>query len=430
MNKHQVESEVARRADGGVIVEIGVGVGNGIVALRNGTELGRMLQIWAVDPFEDYTDLNGAHYGPDTEAGFRQTIDPFKDDIRYMRMKGVEAAQAWNRDIPVALVWVDLTDCLDNLKAIFDAWKDIIVPGGYIVFTGTEYAACGARLMADYTGWKQVDIDGQQVVSVLQKPTPKRAVFFICIGDNYVDEARFCAKSVKENMPSADCFLFSNRWDYQGFDHCVGLKARQSRSWYLDNTRYIQWVYKYLIQQGYSEMLLLDCDTYVCRPCDDIWYILQEADLAFGHSADRDNVRSIYGAPAAFTCPMIGVNLFKASEPCDEIIATWVNLYAANEGYYNGKDVSGNDQLAFRDALWKNKEGARYVVLPPEYACRHNFGVWVKGMVRIIHGRLPFMDKDLAWASRDINDDHTMRLWHPRWGKLWSVDKERAGEMG
>lgn len=427
MLKHDIEHEIARRADGGVIVEIGVGSGQGQVALHDGTTLGRMLMIYAIDPFADYTDLNGAHYGPSTEADFRLNIKPFQEKMRFRRMTGVEAGRTWDASVPVSLVWVDLTDDFESLKAIFDAWKDHIVPGGYIVFTGTEYAfrGCGAHLMQHYSGWHPVDLEGQNIVSILQKPPEKRAVFFICVGDQYIKEAQFCAKSVKANLPSASCIMFCNaEANPPGFDRVVHLPARCSHTWNLDNTRYIAWAYDWLVSAEYKSMLLLDCDTYVCQPCEDIWYTFLQADLAFGHSADRDNCVSLCGVPATFTTPMIGVNLFKASPACKAIIHDWVSLYAANEGFYGE-----NDQLPLRDVLWRNQANARYIVLPPEYACRHNFGVWVKGMVRIIHGRLPFMDRGLDWAAQAINDDHTMRLWHPRWGMLWSVQKERAGEM-
>lgn len=243
MNKHQIEHEMARRADGGVIVEIGVGVGNGLVELHKGTDLGRMLLIYAIDPFSEYDDLNGAHYGAETEKAFRQTIEPFKNDIRYLRLNGVEAGCSWNKEVPVSLVWVDLTDNFESLAAIFDAWKDKIVPGGYICFTGTEYTSrgCGASKMAEYSKWKQIDVEGQQIVSILQKPPSKRAVFFICIGEQYITEARFCAPSVKANLPSADVFLFTDHANpIDGFDYVIKLPPRCSKTWYLDNTRYIQ----------------------------------------------------------------------------------------------------------------------------------------------------------------------------------------------
>ena len=67
--------------------------------------------------------------------------------------------------------------------------------------------------------------------------------------------------------------------------------------------------------------------------------------------------------------------------------------------------------------------------LPPEYNCRANFGVWLKGWCRLMHGRLPLLDKTLEQEAEEINETVTMRLYHPRWGMLWSVDKERAGEM-
>src|SRR3990172_9676018 len=130
MNKHDLEREVARRADGGVIVEIGVGVGNGIKALYAGTQLGRMLRIFAVDPYVPYRDLNGAEYGPGSEAQFMALLasnPQLAKDVKFLKQDGVTAGKEWP-GYPVAMVWIDMTDPADTLREIALAWKPHIVP--------------------------------------------------------------------------------------------------------------------------------------------------------------------------------------------------------------------------------------------------------------------------------------------------------------
>lgn len=419
-------------ADGGVIVEVGVAAGDGVRALWSGTQRGRGLRIYAVDPFLPYTDLNGAHYGPDTGQAFAAMLaanPSVAKDVVHVPTDGIAAARQWP-GLPVALLWVDMTDPAANLLPIVNAWQDHIAPGGYVAVYNLEYEfrGCGARLAAqsllDSGGWRMVDIDGQDGAAVLQKALPRRAVFYIVHGDRYLSEAAASAASVRRYMRTADTVILCHagavvpgQWG-----RVLPVLKRTHRTWYCDSVAFTGQAMDLL--SDYDELLYLDSDTTLAWPCDDAWAVLQQADMAFGHSADRDNIQSIYGAPAAFTTPMIGVNFWRNDAKAREFVRCWLSLYEQHETFYGEQD-----QAPLRDLLWKNEMGMRYVVLPPEFACRHNFGCWLKGMARIMHGRLELMDKTLDQAAAEINGDHTMRLYHPRFGMLWSVAREQGGRM-
>jgi len=433
MNKHDLEQRIATLADGGVIAEIGVGVGNGIKALHAGTTLGRMLRIFAVDPYAPYRDLNGAEYGPDSEAQFMALLagnPQLAKDVTLLKQDGVTAGKEWP-GYPVAMVWIDMTDPADTLREIALAWKPHIVPGGYLCLNNLEYTfrGCGAREVSEYLlsfpGWHAVDIEGQQGAAILQRDTPRRAVFYVVNNDGFVKEAEISARSARRYLQSADTVLLCQPGaavDNATWCHVYPVMRRTHKTWYCDEVAYILRAME--LMEDYQELLYLDCDTILARSCDELWLVLQQAEFAFGHGAERDHNQSIYGAPAAFTTPMVGVNLFRNNARVREFARRWLALYEAHEAFYGE-----NDQYPLRDLLWTNEVGLRYVVLPGEFACRHNFGVSVKGMVRVMHGRLPNLDKTLEQAAAEINADHTMRLWHPRFGLLWSVNKEQAGEM-
>lgn len=431
MNKHDLEHRLAQMADGGVLVEIGVGNGNGLRAMWAGTRLGRQLPLYAVDPYEEYTDLNGAHYGPGVEAELHSLLsaDPLlARDVTPIKKDGATAGKEW-AGLPVAMVWIDMTDPVETLRPIVEAWLPHIVPGGYMAICNLEYESrgCGARQVTDYVrsleGWHRVDIEGQQVAGVLQKDYPRRCVLYLVYGDQYVTEAATSANSVRRYMRTADTVLFCHAGAAPGghWTHVQPTLKRQHKTWYCDSVMFLLQAMEAL---PYDEILHLDCDTILAHQADELWLILQEADLAFGYGGERDNNKSIYGAPAAFTTPMVGVNLYRNTPKVRAFVREWLRLYEQYEDFYGE-----NEQYPLRDLLWKNEMGMRYIVLPDEFACRYNFGCWAKGMVRVMHGRLPLLDKTLEQAAAEINSDHTMRLYHPRFGMLWSVEKERSGLM-
>jgi hypothetical protein len=404
-DRHQVEEWLAARAEGGVIVEIGCGYGNGVLALRRGNA---DLPIYGIDPYIDYKDVLGGTYGPDTLAEFQTNTQG--TGVIHVRQSSSAARPNWNT--PIALLWIDVSMAYDGLKAIFDDWENLVIPGGTIGIAGLSYEQLGTArvaMEAVASGAYDYALHEQDLVAVLKKKVePVRRACFYVVSDDYVDQAVYSAASVKEQT-GLETYLFvtDEAQSHPASDHIIQLPARKHEQWYVDSTRYMNFVINYL--SDYDELLYLDCDTYMARPCGEMFCLLEHYDMALGHACGRDVTLSAYKVPPSFTTLAVGVNLFRNNDRIKALFADWQEVYEANYEEYGP-----SDEGPLRDLLFVNEHDVRVAVLPPEYHCRFGFGVWLFGWARILHGK---DSRPLAEVAADINSQTTMRLW--RYGMLW-----------
>jgi hypothetical protein len=404
-DRHQVEEWVAARAGGGVIVEIGCGFGNGVLALRRGNA---DIPIYGIDPYIDYKDVLGGTYGPDTLTEFETNTEG--TGVIHVRQSSASARLDWKE--PVAMLWIDVSMAYDGLKAIFDDWQELVIPGGWLCIAGLSYEQLGTArvaIEAVASGAYDYALSEQNFVAVLRKKdeAAKRACFYVVSAD-FVDQAYYSAASVKEQM-GLETYLFvtDETQPHPAIDHIVSLPGRKHDEWYLDSVEYMNFVVDYL--SDYDELLYLDCDTYVARPCGEMFSLLEHYDMALGHACGRDVTLSAYKVPPSFTTLGVGVNLFRNNEKIKALFADWQERYHADYEQYGP-----SDEGPLRDLLFVNEHDVRVVVLPPEYHCRFGFGVWLFGWARILHGK----DRQpLAEVAADINSQTSMRLW--RYGMLW-----------
>lgn len=239
-----------------------------------------------------------------------------------------------------------------------------------------------------------------------------RAAFWI-VGENdqgrYIVEAANSAESVKRVL-ALPTFLFTDHPRppiSMPFDEIHHLPAQQGPFWYLDQVRYFNQAVAIL--RDFEELLYLDVDTYVAWPCMNLFDVLQQFDFAAGQSASRDAVESALGVPESFCTPQVGVNPFRNTERVRCFLADWLAMYEAHAARYDN-----NDEAALRDTLWLNEAGIRFCTLAPEFALRFDFGCWVKGWVRILHGRVAGISSNrepLGPVAEQINAHCRMRLW-------------------
>lgn len=411
-DRHEVEEHMAKLANVGCIVELGGGYGRGAQCLAAGTAKGHNLPIYVIDPYIEYKDLLGGEYGPSTFKEFENATSGL--DIVHVPLSAEDAAKTWHE--PVGFLWIDLTMNYERLSAIFNAWKPHLAAGSYIGITGYEYGNLGTRKLAKELqglGYEAILLD-QNKVACFHKAGNNRAVFYIVSGDDggrYVREAQRSAKSVKEHLKlPVHIFLSGETKDsLDVFDVVHKLPKRTAKFWYLDSTRFfIQAVYEL---KEYDQLLYLDVDTYICCPCLDLFRVLDQYDLAMGQSPQRDAIASVVGAPPAFTTMSIGVNVFRNTERIRVFLADWLSRYEAHADFYDD-----NDQAPLRDALYENA-GIRWLTLPPEYNLRFDFGAWVVGQVRILHGRIGGISTDRVdpqTVCDEINQHRRMRLWNHR----------------
>lgn len=168
--RHSVEEWLAERANGnGVIVEIGGGVGNGIIALDKGiSRSSRKRGLFLVDPYKPYVDPLGGTYGPETIIELRNNTAGI--DYIHFQKSAEELSETWSA--PIALLWIDVSMPYEPLKNIFDLWKGFVIDGGYIAITGATYDKLGTALIgkqAVASGEYDYALHEQDLVVVLTK---------------------------------------------------------------------------------------------------------------------------------------------------------------------------------------------------------------------------------------------------------------------
>lgn len=151
-----------------------------------------------------------------------------------------------------------------------------------------------------------------------------------------------------------------------------------------------------------ERLLYLDSDTYVIDPVPELWELLERFDLAAAHAPGRQTAPTVERIPETFPEFNIGVIAQRNNGPVKRL---WRDVLGRITTHFD--NYGNNDQAPLREALWNNQE-VRLAVLPPEYNCRFNFGTFVTGRVKILHGR-----GDFARVAASLNAQVGMRTWQP-----------------
>lgn len=118
----------------GVIVEIGSYKGRSTIVLAAGSEAGKSIKIYAIDPH--MTDLEQK-----ISNNSESSLDDFKRNIATAGMGHLvepvvafaqDAVKDWNR--PIEFLWIDGDHSYDGAKSDFDLWAPFVVDGGVVAF--------------------------------------------------------------------------------------------------------------------------------------------------------------------------------------------------------------------------------------------------------------------------------------------------------
>lgn len=409
-HKHELAEMLAQQAEGGVIVEIGVNKGNGLLALARGSSRGRQLPVYGLDPYLSFRDAFGTEYGPADYEICQELLhlSPLQDYIQLQRQDALDVARVWAR--PVALLWIDLGVAGELPESLLRAWLRHLAPRGVAVLTGLEHARLQPETVASIfleRGELERILPEQTMAVVLQRPQPTRAAFYLVSGEQFVREANRSARSVHQQL-GIETYLFlegKTEEKLDQIDHVLSLPGQRGPFWYLDSTRYFNQAVQQLAHV--QQLMYLDSDTWICQPCLEMFDLLDHFDLCLGHEPQRDAIPSAWGTPAAFSALGLGVNLFNNTPDVRALLHAWLELYEQDWRLYGN-----NDQAALRDELFLAGQAVPWYVLPPEYCLRFDFGAWVVGRVRILHGRVGGDSaKELEPVAREINSDTRMRIW-------------------
>lgn len=131
--------DLARQCVGkGVIIEIGSWKGKSTIWLAKGSQAGRSVPIYAIDPHLGSSEHQTMFEGP------VNTLDEFKKNIYNARVNDVvtpivapslEAAKIFDK--PIELIFIDGAHEYDLVLSDFEAWFPKIILGGRIVFHDT-----------------------------------------------------------------------------------------------------------------------------------------------------------------------------------------------------------------------------------------------------------------------------------------------------
>lgn len=299
--------------------------------------------------------------------------------------------------------------------------------GGVLLLDDSQREAYQDGIAHIPQNWKRFDYEGwwneRKVTTLWIRPLdddphdrPKRAVFWLCSDDDdgrYVREAHQSLQSIIANIPGIRTYLFlAGHTDLRGWDEIVPLpEIPVHEFWYLMSTRWFVWAVDYLAEKGIDEVLYLDTDTYVASPATNLYHILKKYEFAIPQSPQRDccNSALLPEPPESFCTLENGVTLFRNTPRIRQFFKNWLARFEASPKRYDN-----NDCAPLRDELWENPLDIKWVALAPEFGLRFDFGCWVVGRVRILHGRNAGISTDvnlLSDVGKAINAWTSMRIW-------------------
>ena len=208
------------------------------------------------------------------------------------------------------------------------------------------------------------------------------AVYIITQDPRYVGLLLTSAASLKRVMPDLPITVFS-QFPIQSplFDKVNLVQAAQDG--FYDKSRLIR-------QAPYERTLLIDADTYIVEPVDELFTLLDRFDCAATHEeyldTDWHKQYSRPDIPACFPEFNTGVLLLKRSERVTKLLENWSDLYLEFLKQKPGQAI--NDQPFFRVAAYH--ADARIATLTREYNCKFRGQGYLNGKVKILHGHVQF----------------------------------------
>jgi len=217
-------------------------------------------------------------------------------------------------------------------------------------------------------------------------PAPgSRGVVYATTGERYFREAIASAQTVRKMMPDLPIVIYSEQpWaGGEPFTHAFPLRNYIGEC--LDKI-------EPLINFHFERTLFLDCDTVVCKPCYELFDLLDHYDfLAAAEPARHPDCYKNEQIPISFGEVNTGVMAYRYNEAVKEFFAEWLRL---------AREMNiPRDQAAFRDALYQSS--IRFWTLSPEYNFRADYPAFMPAWteLKILHAR-----KGDLHAMREIID--------------------------
>lgn len=206
-----------------------------------------------------------------------------------------------------------------------------------------------------------------------------RGILYIATKEPYLSEAEQSARSLREHHPDIPVTIVIGPGldpDESLFDTVI-IRSNNSHD-FEDSLLGPE-------DLVYDKTLMLDSDTYVCHPIDDVFDMLDDFDLAAAHSASRDGSVSHdhdHDVPDGWPQFNTGVLAYRDNDRVRELFTRWRAVHEEIRELL----AANLNQPAFRIATYE-WEG-RIATLPPEYNFRPYYGLaYANNPVRIVHLR-------------------------------------------
>lgn len=233
-----------------------------------------------------------------------------------------------------------------------------------------------------------------------------KCFFWIASGTQYVGEAIGSAYEAATHMPEVRRVLFSpERCDSKVFTETVKLPEREDEWYYIDFVRYVKSAADTLTKWELWDSVLLDTDVHILDAVPELFDLLSIFDM-FGAYAPGRKTTNWLCQPRNLAFPEINTGILGMNlrfTPVHDLLSLWRDNYVLNRAHYEN-----NDQGPFHDALLSSPH-VKFHVLPPEYHVRTICGGFAGSEVKILHGRLP----DVNRAKDHVNQSGGMRIWGP-----------------
>lgn len=220
-----------------------------------------------------------------------------------------------------------------------------------------------------------------------------RGVLYVATGEQYLDEARLSAQSVRENMPDMDIALITDERIESDLFDIVEIDQTLEDDFSSSNL--------HSELSPFDKTLFLDTDTYVCDDVTELFDILEDFDIAIAPTLSEDKVLDV---PRPWTQYNTGVIAYKENERTDELLSLWDKIY---KNWRKNRNITKN-QESFLKAVYESD--VDLFKLSYNYNTRLFCPGGIHGEAKIVHGR---PRTGIENAAKLINQSSRFRAFYP-----------------
>lgn len=236
----------------------------------------------------------------------------------------------------------------------------------------------------------------------------KEGYLYIATGKKYLKEALISVLSLKKICPTAHATLITDTLvNMPEFDavQVLNFKNESNNNW----KQGILFKVMALQNSPYEKTFFVDTDTYFTNNCHGLFDLLDHYDLLICHDQARNPKivvaeKEVDGYEAYNTGVMVYIN----NDRINELFKKWLFVYKEKYKLYPHDQPPLMEALLYRDV--------KLYVLPIIYNFRFGFYGYLKGEVKIIHGR----SNDFVSYNKKINSITRARVWLPDTQKLYT----------